>query len=126
MKIGRAERLPEEKFYREICKSDLKCPRNTILAIRANGNVYACDMSPDNLNCVGNAFEHSLDYLISSAKRDKYHRLVQKRGLQWIVREIENRGVDIVPKEFASPCEFCKWVGDRHDILNILLEGQGI
>ena len=116
MQVGRAERIPPDRFYREIHKYKLQCPHNTILAVRANGNVFACDMCLDNFNQVGNVTVNTLDEIIRNARQDDYHRLVQKRGLCWIARMIDSK--EEVPGFFTSPCEFCKWLWDRRTLLD--------
>lgn len=126
MRIGRAENLPENYFYRTIQKTKLMCPRNTILPIRANGDVFPCDMCPPNFAPVGNAYVHSLNELISNAYKNKFHRLVQKRGLPWIVNMIDNYKGKIVPSVFTAPCEFCKWLREQPGLIEevILLEEE--
>ena len=116
MRLGKAEKMPQEMFFCSINKYDLRCPRNPILGIRADGSVYACDMCPNNITPVGNVYQNSLHDIINKTRLDKFHRLVIKKGLRWIVEKIEDYDV-LVPQKFVAACEFCKWVNDRPELL---------
>ncbi len=107
---GRATLFPKDYFFRTIGFNELKCPKNSILAIRSNGDVFACDMCFHNLNKIANVYDSDLKLIISAADRDKYYCLVRKRGLKWIAEQLQEKTQVEIPYPFTSSCEFCSWI----------------
>lgn len=117
VRTGRATLLSKENFFRTIGYNDLKCPKNSILAIRSNGDVFACDMCFHNLNKIANVYNSDLNSLIRAADRDRYYSLVRRRGLKWIAEQLQEKTQVEIPYPFSSSCEFCGWIHNHQDKL---------
>lgn len=105
--FGRAQSLKECYFGRVENKYDTRCPYDSVLAIRADGSVYGCDMCFVESRTMGNIHAESILNIIKRIRRDEYYKKIVQKGLTEIMMEAEEKAGMQIPDRLTSPCEFC-------------------
>ena len=126
LRIGDAKKIDDDLFLKNVCISNLECPRNPILLIDSCGDAYGCEMCFNKSYRIGNVYRDNLHTILKSSQKELYYKAIKKFGLKRIAVAMENSGINI-PFPFVSSCEFCNWVFsnfDKTEIYGILGESS--
>lgn len=109
IQVGRAEEMPEEDFYRFKETKNLRCPLNSWISIRFDGEVFPC-CSPavfDTTLSMGNLKEKSLVELLADEDNIAINKVLMSERLDRIVATARNLFHIEIPKDCVNTCEIC-------------------
>ena len=109
LRIGKANELPDNEFYRHYPKKGLFCGYDKIAAIRYDGEVFPCcnQFVFDSVLTLGNIKNTPLKEILKKTKQNALLSILRTKGFDWFVDVAENELEIKLCETYSSACELC-------------------